>query len=150
MYQIERVTKDGTKETMYVSGGPHNTVYAKSPHEMLAKTDSFREESLTVNGACSLWLKKQAYFSYDNYQTYKEIYAKYISDFLGSKKIVDLKKRDVKALYKILITAFKLDLAPMQDVDTVLYQILQFSIGLERKNPAEGALADARKEQTIF
>lgn len=59
MYQIEHVTKDGKIETMYVSGDRHNTVYAKSPQEMLAKTDSFREESLTVNGACSLWLKKQ-------------------------------------------------------------------------------------------
>ena len=78
---------------------------------------------------------------------YQYMYRKFVSDELGSKKLVDIKYSDVKKFYIHLIVDCEFKPNTIDNVHSLIHPVFAIAVrdGILRVNPSDGALAEIKR-----
>lgn len=137
--------------------GKRHSVYAKTLEGLRSKeTEVLRDvldgiradkNSLTVNDLYNLWVQLKRGLKGNTFQNYKYMYTQFVEPNFGQKKIADLKRTDVRAFYNYLADEQHLKAATIDNIHTVLHQVLELGVEDEylRYNPSDNALTELKK-----
>lgn len=137
--------------------GTSHSVYAKSLDELREKENAVRKDSLdhirtdaknlTINDLFGMWKKLKRGLKDNTFCNYCYMYTEFVSTGFGERRIQDLKRSDVRNFYNSLSDNRGLKSATIDNVHTVLHQVLQ--VGVEddylRYNPSDNALRELKK-----
>ena len=146
---------NGTYEYRWRSeNGKRNNVYAKSLEELREKeaeiqrdrSDGIRSEArnATINDIHEQWLQLKKGLKANTLVNYEYMYKMYVFPEFGKRKVGSLKKSDVRRFYNGLVDSQRLKVATVENIHTVLHQVLDFAVEDEylRINPSDNALKD--------
>lgn len=170
--------KNGTYSYRWTdSKGKRHSIYAKTLEELREKEKEIEKavnnglnieaRYMTVNDMFDLWKGIKRGLKNNTLEAYCYMYDTYVRDDLGKQKIATLKKSHVKQFYNYLIEEKGLKPSTVNNVHTVLHQILDMAVDDDyiHKNPADNVLkivkqlhsldvgkkhALTRKEQELF
>lgn len=153
--------KNGTYEYKWRDKrGNRHSIYAKTLDELRKKEssvlrntlDGIREDSrtLTVNDLFDIWVQLKKGLKDNTFSNYKYMYIQFVKPMIGQAKIADLKKTDVRAFYNTLAEERGLKANTIDNVHTVLHQVLELGVEDEylRHNPSDNALKELRQAHT--
>lgn len=137
--------------------GKRHSIYAKSLDELRNKEidilrdalDGIRTDKndLTINDLYYLWVQLKRGLKDNTFQNYKYMYTQFVEPDFGHSKIADLKRTDVRAFYNHLADAQHLKTATIDNIHTVLHQVLELGVEDDylRYNPSDNALKELKK-----
>ncbi|MCY6356617.1 tyrosine-type recombinase/integrase [Clostridium sp. ZS2-4] len=137
--------------------GKRHSIYAKTLDELRNKEidvlrdalDGIRADKndLTINDLYYLWVQLKRGLKDNTFQNYKYMYTQFVEPDFGYSKIADLKRTDVRAFYNHLADAQHLKTATIDNIHTVLHQVLELGVEDDylRYNPSDNALKELKK-----
>ncbi|MEL7606054.1 MAG: site-specific integrase [Sedimentibacter saalensis] len=137
--------------------GKRHSIYAKTLDELRNKEidvlrdalDGIREDKndLTINDLYNLWIQLKRGLKDNTFQNYKYMYTQFVESDFGYSKIADLKRTDVRAFYNHLADVQHLKTATIDNIHTVLHQVLELGVEDDylRYNPSDNALKELKK-----
>lgn len=137
--------------------GKRHSIYAKTLEELRNKeADVLRDaldgiradkKDLTINDLYDLWVQIKRGLKDNTFSNYKYMYTQFVKDNFGYSKIADLKRTDVRAFYNQLADSLHLKTATIDNIHTVLHQVLELGVEDEylRYNPSDNALKELKK-----
>ena len=98
-----------------------------------------------------LWCQIKRGLKNNTFENYKYMYNLFARPNFGRNRISSLKKSDVKRFYIQLADERGLQAATIDNVHTVLHQVLQMAVddNYIRSNPADGVLKELKKSRTF-
>lgn len=134
-----------------------HSIYAKTLDELREKEidilrdvlDGVRTDknSLTINDLYHMWVQLKRGLKHNTFCNYQYMYTQFVEPDFGHSKIADLKRTDIRAFYNMLADERNLKTATIDNIHTVLHQVLE--VGVEddylRYNPADNALKELKK-----
>lgn len=112
-------------------------------------TDGIRADaqSVTVNDLFELWKHLKRGLKDNTYQNYCYMYTQFVADDLGKYFVCKLKRSDVKRFYNKLADERKLKIATIDNVHTVLHQVLQLAVedNYVRQNVSDNLLKELKQ-----
>lgn len=141
--------------------GKRHAVYAKTLEELREKeaqiaNDQFigikaEARNVTINEMFDLWCQIKRGLKNNTFENYKYMYNLFARPNFGRNRISSLKKSDVKRFYIQLADERGLQAATIDNVHTVLHQVLQMAVddNYIRSNPADGVLKELKKSRTF-
>lgn len=154
----ESQRKDGTYDYRWrTSGGKRHSVYAKTLEELREKelailrdkSDGIRAEAknITLNDIFDLWVRLKKGLKDNTFQNYQYMYNQFVYPDFGRTKIMQLKRSDVRRFYNMLADERNLKIATIDNIHTVLHQILDLAVedNYLRNNPSDNALKDLKQ-----
>lgn len=158
----ESQRKDGSYDYRWrTSDGKRHSVYAKSlealreKEELIQrdKRDGIRTEAktTTVNDIFDMWVLLKKGVKDNTFQNYQYMYNQFVYPDFGRSKVVFLKRSDVRRFYNMLLDERGLKIATIDNVHTVLHQVLDLAVEDEylRKNPADYALKELKQVRNL-
>ena len=158
--EIQR--KDGTYQYSWTDKNKKRRyVYARTldnlreKEEQIAKdiSDGIKAEAryTTVNELYTLWKDLKRGLKDNTFENYKYMYETFVRKQIGDKRISMLKKSDIKRFYNYLADERGLKPATIDNIHTVLHQILDMAVDDEyiRNNPSNNVLKEL-KQSHIF
>ena len=113
------------------------------------KNDGIKDEGryITVSALFELWISLKRGIKNNTFENYKYLYNTFVNPILGDKRISNLKRSDIKRFYNYLADQRNLKIATIDNVHTVLHQILQIAVDddLIRKNPSDRVLIELKR-----
>ena len=153
---------NGTYEYRWRSeNGKRNNVYAKSLEELREKeaeiqrdrSDGIRAEArnATINDIHEQWLQLKKGLKANTLVNYEYMYKIYVFPEFGKRKVGSLKKSDVRRFYNGLVDSQCLKVATVENIHTVLHQVLDFAVEDEylRINPSDNALKELKQTHNL-
>ena len=153
---------NGTYEYRWRSeNGKRNNVYAKSLEELREKeaeiqrdrSDGIRSEArnATINDIHEQWLQLKKGLKANTLVNYEYMYKMYVFPEFGKRKVGSLKKSDVRRFYNGLVDSQRLKVATVENIHTVLHQVLDFAVEDEylRINPSDNALKELKQTHNL-
>ena len=150
--------KNGTYEYKWRDkSGKRHSVYAQTLDELRAKeADVTRDildgiqienNSLTINDMYYRWVQIKRGLKDNTFTNYKYMYTQFVEPYFGNTKIKDLKRSDVRAFYNSLADERHLKTLTIDNIHTVLHQVLELAVDDEylRYNPSDNALKELKK-----
>lgn len=137
--------------------GKRHSIYARTLEELRDKeVDVLRDaldgiradkKDLTINDLYNLWVQLKRGLKDNTFQNYKYMYTQFVEPDFGRLKIADLKRTDVRAYYNLLTDERHLKTATVDNIHTVLHQVLELGVEDEylRYNPSDNALKELKK-----
>lgn len=137
--------------------GKRHSVYAKTLEELREKEieilrdvlDGIRTEKkdLTINDLFHLWVQLKRGLKENTFSNYKYMYTQFVEGDFGETHIADLKRSDVRAFYNNLADEQHLKTSTIDNIHTVLHQILELGVEDDylRYNPSDNALKELKK-----
>lgn len=137
--------------------GKRHSVYAKTLEELREKENDARRDdldgirsgrkNLTINDLFNLWRQIKRGLRDNTFQNYCYMYSMFVEPDFGLTHIQDLKRTDVRAFYNYLTDERGLKANTVDNVHTVLHQVLELGVEDEylRYNPSDNALRELRK-----
>lgn len=137
--------------------GKRHSIYAKTLDELREKEidvlrnalDGIRSDKkdLTINDLYNLWMQIKRGLKDNTFQNYKYMYTQFVEPDFGHTKIIDLKRTDVRAFYNMLSDERHLKTATIDNIHTVLHQVLELGVEDDylRYNPSDNALKELKK-----
>lgn len=137
--------------------GKRHSIYAKTLEELRNKeNDVLRDvldgiksykNDLTINDLFNLWLQLKKGLKDNTFQNYKYMYTQFVEPNFGCRKIVDLKRTDIRAFYNYLFDVRHLKTLTIDNIHTVLHQVLELGVEDDylRYNPSDNALKELKK-----
>lgn len=134
-----------------------HSIYAKTLDELREKEidvlrnalDGVRvdKSNLTVNDLYELWVQLKRGLKENTFSNYKYMYNQFVKSNFGKRKIVDLKRTDVRAFYNHLADEQHLKVSTIDSIHTVLHQVLELAVEDDylRYNPSDNALKELKK-----
>ena len=128
--------------------GLRHSVYArdldmlriKKQKIQLNKLEGIREppSNLTVERLFETWKQLKRGIKESTYSGYIYTFNSLIKPYIGNKLVVQLKRTTIRAYYLKLLDERKLSIGTVENVHTILHQILQYAVDDDylRKNPA--------------
>ena len=132
-------------------------MYAKSLEELREKeaeiqrdrSDGIRSEArnATINDIHEQWLQLKKGLKANTLVNYEYMYKMYVFPEFGKRKVGSLKKSDVRRFYNGLVDSQRLKVATVENIHTVLHQVLDFAVEDEylRINPSDNALKELKQ-----
>ena len=118
--------------------GKRHSVTASTLEELREKeseiqkdvSDGIRVDSqnVTVNDLFDLWKYLKRGLKDNTYQNYCYMYTQFVAEAIGKLPVRNLKRSDVKRFYNMLADERKLKIATIDNVHTVLHQVLQLAV----------------------
>lgn len=148
---------NGTYEYRWRENGKRNNIYGKTLEEIRAKkAEIVKEQSAgirtdnrnaTVNDIYKIWEQLKKGLKNNTFVNYRYMYMQYVYAGFGQKKISSLKKSDVRRFYNQLADDKGLKIATIDNVHTVLHQVLDLAVEDDylRNNPADNALKELKQ-----
>ncbi|WP_069999864.1 tyrosine-type recombinase/integrase [Cellulosilyticum sp. I15G10I2] len=137
--------------------GKRHSIYAKTLEELRDKeVDVLRDaldgirvdkKDLTINDLYNLWVQLKRGLKDNTFQNYKYMYTQFVEPDFGYTKIAELKRTDVRAFYNHLADAQHLKTATIDNIHTVMHQVLELGVEDDylRYNPSDNALKELKK-----
>ena len=159
--EIQR--KDGSYQYRWrTSDHKRHSVYAPTLEELREKeqailkdkSDGIRTnaQNVTVNDVYDLWVQLKKGLKENTLQNYIYMYEQFVRDDLGRYKVVALKRSDVRRYYNRLIDERCLKIATVDNLHTVLHQVLDIAVedGYLRNNVSDNALKELKQSRNLF
>lgn len=137
--------------------GKRHSIYAKTLEELREKEidvlrdalDGVRTDknNLTINDLYYLWVQLKRGLKNNTFCNYQYMYTQFVKPDFGHTKIADLKRTDIRAFYNMLADERNLKTATIDNIHTVLHQVLELGVEDDylRYNPADNALKELKK-----
>lgn len=158
----ESQRKDGTYQYRWRVNGKRQTIYAPTLAELREKeqavlkdkSDGIRTEAknVTLNDIYDLWCEMKRGLKDNTFQNYKYMYEQFVRDFLGQQKITTMKRSDIRRFYNYLIDERCLKVNTVDNVHTVLHQVLDVAVEdcYLRTNISDNALKELKQSRNLF
>ena len=159
--EIQR--KDGTYQYRWrTSDHKRHSVYAPTLEELREKeqkilrdkSDGIRTnaQKVLLNDVYELWVQLKKGLKDNTFQNYKYMYEQFVRDDIGKQKIVTLKRSDIRRYYNRLIDERALKISTVDNVHTVLHQVLDIAVedGYLRNNISDNALKELKQARNLF
>lgn len=155
--QGETQRKDGTYDYRWRSvDGKRHSVYARTLEDLREKekaiqkdkSDGIRIEArkVTVNDVYDLWAELKKGIKENTYMNYIYMYDKFVSPDFGKRRVIELKRSDVRRYYNILADERYMQIRTIETLHTVLHQVLDLAVeeGYLRNNPSDNAMKELK------
>ena len=155
--------KDGTYQYRWrTSDHKRHSIYAptlealreKEQAVIKDKSDGIRTDAqkVTLNDVYDLWVQLKKGLKDNTFQNYKYMYEQFVRDDLGQHKIVTLKRSDIRRFYNYLIDERCLKVATVDNIHTVLHQVLDIAVEdcYLRNNISDNALKELKPARNLF
>lgn len=149
--------KDGTYDFRWrTADGKRHSVYAKTLDELREKeaaiqrdkSDGIRTDAsnTTVNDIFDMWVRLKKGLKDNTFQNYQYMYNQFVYPDFGKTKVVKLKRSDIRRFYNMLADERGLMIATIDNVHTVLHQVLDLAVedNYLRNNPSDHALKELK------
>lgn len=155
----ETQRKDGMYIYRWSDHGIRRTIYAGSLALLREKEYEIKNDKramiktearfVTLNELFELWKGIKRGVRDNTMKGYEYMWEMFVRDNLGKMRASELMKSDVRKFYNSLIEDAGLKVSTVDNVHTVLHQVLQVAVDDRyiRNNPSDGALGEARKIQ---
>ena len=109
--------------------------------------DTFKARRLTLNAFYEDYISQKQELKMSTRRNYKYMYRKYVWDYLGKRKLPDIKYSDIKKFYNHLIKDIGFKPNSMEIIHTILHPIFSTAVrdGYIRINPTDGVMAEIKK-----
>ena len=164
-----RVLKEGEsqrKNGMYdyrwrTSNGKRHSVYAKTLEELREKekaiqrdkSDGIRTDAKNVllNDVYEMLVDLKKGLKDNTFQNYQYMYNQFVYPDFGQSKVVKLKRSDVRRFYNMLADERMLKISTIDNIHTVLHQVLDLAVEDEylRNNPSANALKELKQSHNF-
>lgn len=141
--------------------GKRHTVTASSLEELRQreeqiardKSDGIRAEAqnVTLNDMFELWGRLKRGLKGNTYQNYCYMYNTFVRPGIGNFRLSVLKRSDLKAFYNSLIDGKNLKLSTVDNIHTVLHQVLTVAVedGYIRTNLSDNLLKELKQSHNL-
>lgn len=159
--EIQR--KDGSYQYRWrTSDHKRHSIYAPTLEELREKeqavlrdkSDGIRTDAqkVTVNDIYDLWCQLKKGLKDNTFQNYKYMYEQFVREYIGQHKVATLKRSDVRRFYNYLIDEKCLKVATVDNVHTVLHQVLEIAVEdcYLRNNVSDNALKELKLSRNLF
>lgn len=158
----ESQRKDGTYDYRWrTAGGKRHSIYAKTLEELREKEAAIlRDKSngirtdaanVTVNDVFDMWVDLKKGLKDNTFQNYQYMYNQFVYHDFGKLKVAKLKRSDVCRFYKLLADERDLKIATIDNIHTVLHQVLEMAVEDDylRNNPSDNALKELKQSRGL-
>lgn len=155
--------KDGTYQYRWrTSDHKRHSIYAPTLEELREKekvvlkdkSDGIRTnaQKVTLNDVYDLWVQLKKGLKDNTFQNYKYMYEQFVRDDIGQHKITTLKRSDIRRFYNYLIDERCLKVATVDNIHTVLHQVLDVAVEdcYLRNNVSDNALKELKQARNLF
>lgn len=136
--------------------GKRRSVYCKTLEGLREKEKEILKDvwdglnarsTLTINDIYDRWVRVKRGLKETTFLNYKYMYEMFVRDDIGKVKLCDVKKSDIRAYYNRLIEERKLKFSTIDNIHTVLHQVLDMAVDDEyiRNNPSNKALTELKR-----
>ena len=141
--------------------GKRHFLYSKTLDELREKEKKISKDKvdgikcearyMVVNDIFENWRELKRGIKDNTFSNYIYMYNMFVKDSFGYNKLSDLKKSDVKRFYNSLIENRGLKPNTLDNVHTVLHQILEMAVDDDyiRSNPASGVIREIKQSYGI-
>ena len=155
--KYESVRKNGGYEYKYpIGNGKSRSIYAETLEELRQLENEIQKDvvdgikldnNLTVNDVYEKWCKVKRGLRDSTFHNYKYMYDMFVYQDFGRRKIADIRRSDVRAYYNHLNEDKGLALTTLDNIHTVLHQVLELAVedNYIRANPADKALQELKR-----
>lgn len=142
-------------------GGQRHSIYAKTLEELREKeevilrdkSNGIRTEArnTTLNDIFDMWVELKRGLKDNTFQNYQYMYTQFVYENLGQMKVSQIKRSDVRRFYNLLADERNLKIATIDNVHTVLHQVLQLAVEDDylRNNPSDNALKELKQAHNM-
>ena len=105
------------------------------------------KKNITINDLFDHWVQLKRGLKQNTFSNYCYMYKQFVQDTFGKNRIVDLKRSDVRAFYNTLADGQNLKIATLDNIHTVLHQVLELAVEDDylRYNPSDNALRELKR-----
>lgn len=141
--------------------GQRHSIYAKTLEELREKEEAIlRDKSngirsearnVTLNDMFDMWVELKRGLKDNTFQNYQYMYTQFVYENLGKMKVNQIKSSDVRRFYNLLADERNLKIATIDNVHTVLHQVLQLAVEDDylRSNPSDNALKELKQAHNM-
>lgn len=146
-YEYKWSDKRGKRHSVYANTLPE---LRDIENEILRNTlDGIRTGSkdMTINDLYNLWKRVKRGLRDNTFQNYCYMYSLFVEPDFGLSRIQDLKRTDIRAFYNYLSDERHLKPNTVDNVHTVLHQVLELGVEDDylRYNPSDNALKELKR-----
>lgn len=158
----ESQRKDGTYDYRWrTTGGKRHSVYARTLEELREKelailrdkSDGIRAEAknVTLNDIFEMWEGLKKGLKDNTFRNYVYMYNQFVYPDFGKSKVMQLKRSDIRRFYNMLSDERQLKIATIDNIHTVLHQVLDLAVEDEylRNNPSDNALKELKQSHNF-
>lgn len=108
-------------------------------------------QNVTLNDIYELWKHLKRGLKDNTFQNYCYMYDQFVAEDIGKLRIQNLKRSDVKRFYNKLIDERQLKIATVDNVHTVLHQVLQIAVedNYIRNNVSDNLLKELKQSHNF-
>ncbi len=131
-YEFRWTTEDGVRHNVYAP--TLDKLREIEEQVTVDHHDGIRTDvkSLTVNYMFDLWCQLKKGIKDSTFKNYIYMYETFVRATFGKKRLVDVKRSDVKRFYNRLVDDRGLKISTVDNVHNVLYQVFQIAVDHER------------------
>ena len=154
----ESQRKNGTYDYRWRDADGRHSIYAKTLSDLRKKEaeckkdlyDGIRADrrTITLDNLFDCWSETKRGIKGNTFANYQYLYKQFIHDKLGSVRIVDLHKSDIKRCYISLIENEGLQISTVDSIHTVVHQVLDVGVDDDylRKNPSDKVMHELKMQ----
>ena len=107
-----------------------------------------RRNAITVNDMFRIYMRGKMELKEKTRVNYEYLFGKYVSGKVGKEKIGEVKYSQVKQFYLYMVREAGFKLSSLEIIHTILHSVFSLAVRDDyiRKNPAEGALTELKKD----
>lgn len=136
--------------------GKRNSVTAGTLEELREKENEIQRDvsdgiradakNVTVNNLYELWRGLKRNLKENTFSNYCYMYEQFVADNIGMLPVTKLKRSDIKAFYNMLADTRGLKISTIDNIHTVLHQILQLAVedNYIRRNISDNLLKELK------
>lgn len=150
-YMYRWRTADHERHTIYAP--TLDELREKEQKVLRDKSDGIKTGSKsTLNDVYDLWVQLKKGLKDNTFMNYQYMYEQFCRDDIGQLKIVTLKRSDIRRFYNRLIDERCLKIATVDNIHTVLHQVLDVAVedGYLRNNISDNALKELKQSRNLF
>ena len=159
----ETQRKDGSYDYRWrTSDQKRHSIYAKTLEELREKEELIKKDisdgiksnakRITVNDIYDVWVTLKKGLKDNTFQGYKYSYEHFVRQSLGTRKILDLKRSDIRRFYISPVDNKNLKYNTIDSIHTVLHQVLDLAVedGYLRNNISDNALKELKQAENLY
>ena len=109
------------------------------------------KNNLTINDLYNSWVQLKCGLKDNTFSNYKYMYTMFVEPDFGKRKIVDLKRSDIRSFYNYLADERHVQINTIDCIHTVLHQVPELGVEDDylRYNPSDNALKELKKARNF-
>lgn len=157
----ETQRSDGSYMYRWRSNRERHTIYAPTLEELREKEQQVQRDKsdgikvgskATVNDVYDLWAQLKKGLKDNTFMNYRYMYEQFCKDDIGSLRIINMKRSDIRRFYNRLIDDRGLKVSTVDNIHTVLHQIFDLAVedGYLRNNISDNAMKELKQSRNLF